>query len=61
MPMDDAEMLAETESYMIYTTDEDGELIYHVNVDNVTLHLIKEEWDELLELFRAADTALRKK
>lgn len=54
----DETLLAETENYMIYTTEEDGETIYHLNLDNITLHLIKEEWEELLQLLKAAEKAL---
>jgi hypothetical protein len=56
---DDEEMplvvLAETESYAILVSEEDdGEQIYNVELGNVTLHLYKDEWDELVELIAAA-------
>lgn len=45
------ETLAETESYLAWKADEpDGETTYHLELNNVTLHFFKEEWDEFLEL-----------
>jgi hypothetical protein len=46
--------LAETENYLIWQADEpDGETTYHVELNNVTLHFFKEEWDEFLTLVRS--------
>ena len=43
--------LAETENYLVWQADEpDGEITYHIELNNVTLHFFKEEWDEFLEL-----------
>lgn len=45
------ETLAETENYSAWLSQEpDGEMTYHVEVGNVTLHFFDEEWDEFLEL-----------
>ncbi len=45
------ETLAETESYLAWKADEpDGETTYHLELNNVTLHFFKEEWDEFLNL-----------
>jgi hypothetical protein len=45
------ETLAETESYMAWTAEEpDGEVTYHLELNNVTLHFFEEEWDEFLSL-----------
>jgi hypothetical protein len=47
------ETLAETENYVVWKADEpDGETTYHVELNNVTVHFFKEEWDEFLELAR---------
>jgi hypothetical protein len=47
------ETLAETESYLAWKADEpDGETTYHLELNNVTLHFFKEEWDEFLDLLR---------
>ncbi len=48
------ETLAETESYLAWKAEEpDGETTYHLELNNVTIHFFKEEWDEFLELARA--------
>lgn len=45
------ETLAETENYMAWQAEEaDGEITYHLELNNVTLHFFKEEWDEFLQL-----------
>ncbi len=47
------ETLAETERYTIWRAREpDGEIQYHLDVENVTLHFFQEEWDELIDLMR---------
>jgi len=43
--------MAETENYLVWQADEpDGETTYHVELNNITLHFFKEEWDEFLAL-----------
>jgi hypothetical protein len=45
------ETLAETDSYIAWKAEEpDGETTFHLELNNVTLHFFKEEWDEFLEL-----------
>jgi hypothetical protein len=45
--------LAETENYLVWRAEEpDGEITYHVELNNVTVHFFQEEWDEFLELVR---------
>jgi len=52
--MPETEIIAETENYLAWIADEpDGEKTYHLVMNNVTLHFFQEEWDELMELFRA--------
>jgi hypothetical protein len=47
------ETMAETESYLAWKAEEpDGETTYHLELNNVTIHFFKEEWDEFLELVR---------
>ena len=49
--------LAETENYAAYTAVElDGETTYHVELDKVTLHFFREEFEEFLRLIRAVKT-----
>ena len=48
--------VVETDQYIIWKSDEpDGETVFHVEVNNVTVHFFKEEWDEFLELVRALE------
>ena len=43
--------IAETENYLAWRADEpDGESTYHLELNNVTLHFFKEEWQEFLKL-----------
>ncbi len=43
--------MAETESYLAWQAEEpDGEVTYHLELNNVTLHFFKEEWTEFLDL-----------
>lgn len=43
--------LAETDNYMAWQAEEpDGEVTYHLELNNVTIHFFKEEWDEFLKL-----------
>ncbi len=48
--------LAETTNYEIWQADEpDGEMTYHLELGIATLHLFKEEWEEFVELVKAAE------
>ncbi len=56
MPNDEpnTDVLSETENYAVYTAVElDGETTYHVELDKVTLHFFKEEFEEFLRLVKA--------
>ncbi|MCL4560164.1 MAG: hypothetical protein M1281_06075 [Chloroflexi bacterium] len=45
--------MAETESYLAWQAEEpDGEVTYHLELNNVTLHFFNEEWAEFLDLVR---------
>lgn len=46
--------LAETENYVAWTVDEDGETSYHLELGQVTVHFFLEEWEELIALIDAA-------
>lgn len=57
-PTEEMNVLAETEHYLVWLEQDDaGEVNYHVDLEFVTLHLLKEEWDELAELIRKANSA----
>ncbi|MFN8530083.1 MAG: hypothetical protein U0670_15900 [Anaerolineae bacterium] len=54
-PNEEMKILAESENYLIWLEDDDtGETNYHIDLEFVTLHLLKEEWDELVQLIRDA-------
>lgn len=45
------EVIAETDNYLAWRADEpDGESTYHLELNNLTVHFFREEWDELKEL-----------
>ena len=46
-------ILAETALYgVLLTYDEAGEKVYHLEMENVTVHFFAEEWNEFLELLK---------
>ena len=46
--------LAETENMGAWKAEEpDGETIYNLQLNNVTVHFFQEEWDEFVELIKA--------
>lgn len=47
------ETIAETENYLAWQAVEpDGEITYHLELNNLTLHFFQEEWEEFLRLTR---------
>ncbi|MBW6466213.1 MAG: hypothetical protein K0B06_06895 [Brevefilum sp.] len=43
--------IAETENFLAWRAEEpDGETTYHLELNNVTLHFFKEDWQEFLDL-----------
>lgn len=50
----DANLLAETENFMIWEAENDGENIVHIELGGVSLHLSDDEWDELVTLIKIA-------
>jgi hypothetical protein len=45
------DVIAETKNYVAWSAEEpDGEITYHLELNNVTLHFFREEWDEFIEL-----------
>jgi hypothetical protein len=43
--------IAETENYVVWSdADEDGETVYHLELNSVSLHFFREDWEELLGL-----------
>ena len=47
------ETIAETDNFMAWRAEEpDGEVTYHIELNNVTVHFFEEEWKEFLQLVR---------
>jgi len=47
----DTEVIAETENFLAWRADEpDGESTYHLELNNLTVHFFREEWEEFLLL-----------
>ena len=47
------DVIAETEVYSAWRAAEpDGEITYHLELNNVTIHFFQEEWDEFLALIQ---------
>ena len=47
------ETLAETENFVAWKAEEpDGEVTYHIEMNNVTVHFFQEEWVEFLQLIK---------
>ena len=43
--------IAETDNFIAWRAEEpDGETTYHLELNNVTLHFFREEWQELMKL-----------
>ncbi len=48
------ETITETKNYAVWAAEEpDGEITYHLELNNVTLHFFQEEWDEFAALAEA--------
>lgn len=47
----ETDVMAETDNYIAWQAEEpDGETTYHLELNNVTLHFFREEWEEFLKL-----------
>lgn len=46
--------IAETDNFIAWRAQEpDGEVTYHLELSNLTIHFFMEEWEEFLELVRS--------
>lgn len=48
------EILAETENLIVWRSKEDVGYVYHVELGSMSLHLLPDEWDELVVLIESA-------
>lgn len=49
---EDGQIIAETDAYFVWRSDEGGEFVYHLELGGVSLHMTSEEWQELVELIK---------
>lgn len=47
------EVLAETENFTIWRSEEEEGFVYHVELGGVTLHVSSEDWEEVITLFKS--------
>ena len=53
IPEPETEVIAETDDYLAWKAEEpDGETTFHLELNNVTVHFFREEWEEFLKLAR---------
>ena len=52
-PEPQTQTIAETDNYIAWRAEEpDGETTYNLELNNVTIHMFAEEWQEFLELVK---------
>lgn len=49
-----SEVLSETENLLMWRSKEDQGYLYHLELGHVSLHLMSEEWEELVGLILSA-------
>lgn len=49
------DMLAETENFAVWRSQDETGYIYHVELGSITLHLMGEEWQEFQELINRSN------
>jgi hypothetical protein len=57
MENEDSVVLAETENLIAWRSeDEEVGYVYHLELGSISLHLMSEEWDELITLIKSLRT-----
>ncbi len=51
----DMDIVAETENFAVWRSQEGDGFVYHVELGGITLHLDSEEWEELAILIKSSD------
>lgn len=51
----DMDIIAETENFAVWRSQEGDGFTYHVELGGLTLHLESEEWEEFSVLIKSAD------
>lgn len=47
------DILAETENYFAWRSVSEGEYVYHLELGGVSLHMVADEWEELVILIKS--------
>jgi len=54
VPEPETDIIVETDNYLAWRAEEpDGEVTYHLELNNVTIHFFQEEWNEFLALAKS--------
>lgn len=48
------DVIAESENFAVWRSEEEEGYVYHVELGGITLHLSSEEWDEFVVLIKSA-------
>lgn len=48
------DMIAETDNFAVWRSEEDEGYLYHIELGSMTLHLAAEEWEEFIVLIKSA-------
>lgn len=51
----DLDVIAETENFAVWRSQEGDGFAYHIELGGITLHLDSEEWEELAILIKSSD------
>jgi hypothetical protein len=51
----DMDIIAETENFAVWRSQEGDGFAFHVELGGITLHLESDEWEELAILIKSAD------
>ncbi len=52
----DQNQLAESENFLVWRSKEESGYIYHIELGGITLHMISDEWEELVSLILSANS-----
>ena len=50
----DPDIIAQTENFGVWRSDEEDGLLFHIELGGITLHMESEEWDEFVLLIKSA-------
>ena len=49
----DLDVLAESENFAVWRSEEEAGFIFHLELGGITLHFASEEWQEVLALIKS--------